>query len=293
MRIRRGVNIDGAFYVDDGCINCGTCYGLAPLTFKEVHNQSAVFNQPVTLVNKKSAIEALVSCPVGSIHNGEKSEQTKEVIESFPLAVEENVYYCGFNSEKSYGASSYFIRREEGNVLVDSPRFVPQLVKKFEEFGGIKYLYLTHRDDVADHDKFKKHFHCQEILHKDDYRDDFGAIDILIEDHSDFDLAPDLKIIFTPGHTKGHTVLLYKNKFLFTGDHLAWDSDRKSLSAFDESCWYSWPEQIKSMKKLLDYSFQFVLPGHGQRFSSDASSMKKSLEQCITWMESSQNRQTY
>lgn len=52
-------------------------------------------------------------------------------------------------------------------------------------------------------------------------------------------LAPDLLIIPVPGHSKGHTVLLYKNKFLFSGDHLAWDDDIQQLIAFRNYCFYS------------------------------------------------------
>jgi glyoxylase-like metal-dependent hydrolase (beta-lactamase superfamily II) len=98
-------------------------------------------------------------------------------------------------------------------------------------------------------------------------------------------LAPDLVAIPTPGHTKGHSVLLYRNKYLFTGDHLAWSPNRKSLTAFRGACWYSWREQTRSMEKLLDYSFEWVLPGHGRIHHAPAAAMRESLSRCISWME--------
>jgi len=55
-------------------------------------------------------------------------------------------------------------------------------------------------------------------------------------------------MIPTPGHTKGHAVFLYRDTFLFTGDHLAWSETRGHLYAFRSACWYSWPEQIKSIE---------------------------------------------
>jgi hypothetical protein len=58
-------------------------------------------------------------------------------------------------------------------------------------------------------------------------------------------------------------VLLYRKKFLFTGDHLAWSPNRQTLIGFRSACWYSWTEQIKSMEKLLDYEFEWVLPVTG------------------------------
>jgi glyoxylase-like metal-dependent hydrolase (beta-lactamase superfamily II)/ferredoxin len=283
MTQRRAENTDGPFYVDGKCINCGTCYWMAPKTFKELGSMSAVYAQPKTPEDTRKVLQALLSCPVGSIHSEEKQPTLSEVIKEFPLPVAENVYHCGFHSEKSYGAASYFIKRPEGNILVDSPRFAAPLVKRFEELGGIKYLYLTHQDDVADHQQFKAHFNCEEIIHEDDYRGSFGKIDIVLKGQNDFKLAEDLTIIPVPGHTKGHTVLLY-NKFLFTGDHLAWDEDLGHLSAFKDACWYSWEEQTKSMARLLNYSFQWVLPGHGERYHTNSHVMQEQVEKCIKWM---------
>ena len=68
----------------------------------------------------------------------------------FPLLVEDLVYYCGFNSPKSFGGNSYFIRHPDGNWLIDSPKFIKPLVRRLEELGGIDFIFLTHRDDVAD-----------------------------------------------------------------------------------------------------------------------------------------------
>ena len=95
----------------------------------------------------------------------------------------------------------------------------------------------------------------------------------------------DLLAIPTPGHTRGHVVFLYRNKFLFTGDHLAWSPVRKMLTAFRSVAWYSWPEQIRSMEKLLAYDFQWVLPGHGDMHHDNEESMRRHLERCIAWMK--------
>jgi glyoxylase-like metal-dependent hydrolase (beta-lactamase superfamily II) len=93
----------------------------------------------------------------------------------------------------------------------------------------------------------------------------------------------DLLVIPTPGHTRGHAVLLYRNKYLFTGDHLAYEDDR--LEAFRDVCWYSWREQTQSMKRLLDHSFEWVLPGHGRRGHNPADVMHRKLIECVKWME--------
>mgnify|MGYP006278253643 CR=1 FL=1 len=89
---------------------------------------------------------------------------------------------------------SYFIRRPEGNVLVDSPRFTPPLVKRLEAMGGIRYLYLTHRDDVADHQEFHDRFGCDRILHQDDITAAMARVEQPLTGLAAIQLAPDLQI---------------------------------------------------------------------------------------------------
>ncbi|MEA5570482.1 MBL fold metallo-hydrolase [Calothrix sp. UHCC 0171] len=287
---RRSENVNGDFYVDTTCINCDTCRWMAPSVFTTKGEQSAVYHQPTNAVERLAALQALLSCPTSSIGTVEKPEDIKIAQSSLPIAIDDNVYHCGYHSEKSYAAASYFIQRPEGNILIDSPRFTPPLVKQLEQRGGVDYMYLTHRDDVADHQKFAAHFHCQRILHSDDITSGTENVEIQLTGSdifgSDiFEQSPDLLIIPVPGHTKGHTVLLYKNKYLFTGDHLAWSKSLQQLIAFRDFCWYSFSEQIQSMRRLLDYSFEWVLPGHGRRYHADALTMAQEMQKCLNWME--------
>ena len=168
LKERRKENISGNFYVDRTCIDCDTCRWMAPEIFDRVGSKSAVRHQPTSESENLRALQALLACPTASIGTEEKPKQIKAAQQSFPILIEENVYHCGYHSEKSYGAASYFIQRPEGNILIDSPRFTPPLVKRLEALGGIRYMYLTHRDDVADSAKFQDHFGCDRILHQDD-----------------------------------------------------------------------------------------------------------------------------
>jgi hypothetical protein len=54
--------------------------------------------------------------------------------------------------------------------LVDSPRFATQLVRRIEELGGIRWMFLTHVDDIADHALFHRHFGCDRIIHQRETR---------------------------------------------------------------------------------------------------------------------------
>lgn len=281
---RRSQNVAGDVYVDRSCIDCDTCRWMSPEIFSREGSQSIVFHQPATGTERLHALQALLACPTGSIGTVEKPTDIKLAQETFPILIAENVYHCGYHAENSYGAASYLIQRPEGNILVDSPRFTPPLVKRLEAMGGVRYLYLTHRDDVADHQKFHDHFECDRILHFDEITPGTQSVEIKLTGTEPYQLDSDLLIIPVPGHTKGHTVLLYKNQFLFTGDHLAWSARQNQLVGFRDVCWYSWDELKRSMQKLAHYDFEWVLPGHGRRYHADLETMHQAMQKCLDWM---------
>jgi glyoxylase-like metal-dependent hydrolase (beta-lactamase superfamily II)/ferredoxin len=286
VALRLPENVPGDFYVDSTCIDCDACRQIAPEIFSEDDEYSIVYRQPQTHEEIKRGLMALVACPTASIGTIEHHD-AHAGIDAFPSLIAENVYFCGFTAESSFGAWSYLIVRpanEGGNVLIDSPRFASQLVKNIEALGGVRTMLLTHRDDVADHARFAERFGCERVMHADDGAARLG-VERVIRGHEAFAIDDDLIGIPVPGHTRGHTVFLYRSKFLFTGDHLAWSPKRKSLIAFRNACWYSWAEQTKSMHKLLDHDFEWVLPGHGRIHHGSGDEMHSQLERCIEWMK--------
>ncbi len=281
-------NVEGDFYVDSTCIDCDACRQIAPAIFREKGGRSIVCRQPSSPEEDRRAMMALVACPTGSI-GAPRERDRRAGVSAFPERLVENVSFCGFTAESSFGAWSYLVSRspaDGGNVLVDSPRFAAPLVARIEEMGGVSALFLTHRDDVADHEKFARRFGCKRYLRASDDGARFGVEEAWSGDDP-LPIGDDFLAIPTPGHTRGHAVLLYRNKYLFTGDHLAWSPSRKRLTAFRGACWYSWEEQIRSMRRLLDFSFEWVLPGHGRIHHAPAGEMRASLEKCIEWMEKS------
>ncbi len=276
IRKRLPNNVEGDFFVDSTCINCDTCRQIAPETFEDDDDFSYVKAQPAAPAAVRDATRALLACPTGSIGTtGENHSKT--VIADFPQLLVENVYYCGFNSPKSYGGHSYFVVHPDGNWLIDSPRFLPHLVKRFTELGGIRYIFLTHRDDVAEAAAYAAKFGAERIIHTHEKSAQPDA-EIIIDGVAPIRFSDDFTIVPTPGHTRGHCVLHHRDRFLFTGDHLWWSRVRHGLSASPDFCWYSFDEQKKSIAKLRDYRFEWVLPGHGQRVRLTEASMRRELE---------------
>ncbi len=276
-------NVSGDFFVDATCIDCDQCRAIAPETFEDARGHASVYRQPGSSEALRRALMALVTCPVGSI-GSETRQPLREAVAAFPERVEDNVYFCGFASSASYGASSYLIVRPEGNVLVDSPRFASRLVERIEQMGGARWMFLSHEDDVADHELFHRRFGCERILHRRDARQGLASVERQIEGEEPQWIGPELLAIPTPGHTRGHMVLLYRERFLFSGDHLWWSPERQQLSASRKLCWYSWTQQIESMERLLPYRFEWALPGHGRRHHAPAKQMRQLLVRCLEGM---------
>ncbi len=270
-------NALGPFFVDRTCIDCGTCYQFAPGTFADGGDHARVHAQPANPSAQMRASMALVACPVGSIGTADKAT-LPAAAKAFPDPLTEDVYFCGYTSEKSFGAWSYLIRRPTGNVLVDSPRAAEPLMKRLEALGGLAMLVLSHQDDVADHAAFRARFGCERTMHR---RDGMTGMERLVEGDEPISLAEDLLLIPTPGHTAGSVCLLYK-EFLFTGDHLWWNPDKGRLSASRSFNWHSWDQQLSSLERLLAFDFSWVLPGHGSiHQAANPAAMRTELERSI------------
>jgi glyoxylase-like metal-dependent hydrolase (beta-lactamase superfamily II) len=338
-------NADGDFFVDASCIDCDLCRQLAPASFarSERRGQSYVASQPSNDPDRHRVLMALVTCPTSSIGTTRKLD-THAAARAFPEPVADGVYFCGYASERSYGAASWLIVRSGGNVLVDSPRAASVLVDGIRALGGARWMFLTHRDDVADHDKWHARLGCERIAHRADAP---ANIERVVDGVTD--LADDLRIVPVPGHTRGSCVLIYRPSatpggvaahpgqagaferpsatpggvaahpgqagaferpsatpggvaahpgqapgqagaferapIAFTGDHVWANHAGDGLEAGRDVCWYSWPEQRRSMAALAEHAFVEVFPGHGRRFRApDAAAMQRALRRLAAVM---------
>jgi len=226
-----------------------------------------------------AAYRALVACPTGSIGAASKSG-VAEAVASFPLSLEDGVSYCGFNAPKSFGGNSYFLEHPDGNWLIDSPRYVEHLARAFEARGGMRYIFLTHRDDVADAEKYARRFGATRIIHRLELSAQPGA-ERVIDGFEPVELTPGFTAIPTPGHTRGHCALLVGERFLFSGDHIWWSRNRGRLTASKDVCWYSWEQQVKSVALLEQYRFEWVLPGYGERANFPVEEMRRPVRRLV------------
>ena len=275
-------NVPGDFFVDATCIDCDTCRQLAPAVFGDAPDTACVKAQPQSAEMRRDAIHALLSCPTGSI-GCRADDDLNPHRTDFPLPIDGPVFYCGYSSPKSFGGASYFVQRDGGIWMIDAPKFLPVLARRLEELGGVDTIFLTHQDDVADAAQYAQHFGAQRTIHREELAAQPKA-EIVLDGDEPQEIAPGCIAIPTPGHTAGHCCLLMDETYLFSGDHLYWDRTAEHLAASPTHCWHSWPEQIRSMQRLCEIRFEWVLPGHGQRVQLPHTEMREQLERLIEAM---------
>lgn len=260
---RNPANAAGEWFVDIRCIDCDTCRQVAPTVFADAHGLSVVVSQPRTDVEETAAWRASLACPTQSI--GPRSVHRRPPPGLYPQEIADGVFYCGYNDERSFGASSFLAVLAAGNVLVDSPRWSRRLAAAVAGLGGIDHVLMTHRDDVADGQRWAERFGARVWIHEADAAAAPFATDV-IRGLDRAVIQPGLTAIPIPGHTRGSVAFVLEDRFLFSGDSLYWDRETGDLGAHRHATWYSWTEQARSLGRLAGTCrFEWVLAGHGDR----------------------------
>lgn len=125
---------------------------------------------------------------------------------------------------------AYFLRCKEGNVLLYNTAHDYE-IQHISDLGGIKYQYLSHRDEVGNSLQIIKERFGSDLC--------CGAGELAaIESWCDVDKVfvkrerhfAGIEVMPTPGHTKGSISFVYEAPsgltYLFTGDTLFQDSGR-------------------------------------------------------------------
>lgn len=258
-------NVDGPFFVDDSCMDCDASRQCAPELVQVRAGRSVFVRQPSTPEEWAAAGRALLICPTASIGVVGHKPDLRGL---FPWEVAEDVHLCGYASPRSYGANAWLVTRPGGGVLIDGPRFVPALVEAIAARGGLSHVLLTHQDDVGDAQKYAERFGARVWIHEADRRAAPFATDV-ISGTEPVAIEGDLKAIPIPGHTRGSVAFAWRERALFSGDSVHFSRGLGTLAAFGAQCWYSWPEQTRSLERLAGtVRFTELYAGHGSRFTA-------------------------
>ena len=260
-------NASGRWFVDTRCIRCDVARNWAPdLIGMDAEGRSFVAHQPVGEREEASLWRAAIACPTKSIGN---LEQRWEPAGAFPYQLTYGVFALGNNALSSFGAHSYLVARPEGNLMVDSPRFGRRLAESVDGLGGVAHVLLSHRDDVADADRWAERYKARVWIGDADADAAPYATDVTAGDGVTV-VSTGVASIPAPGHTEGHVLYHVDDRLLFTGDTLHWNHRRGEFDVFPEQTFYSWSALADTMGRIAALSVEWVFPGHGMWHRVDA-----------------------
>ncbi len=253
-------NVYGPWFVDTRCIRCDAARNWATgLISMDSAGLSYVFRQPSNAEEEASLWRAAAACPTKSIGNRHEPREPQGV---FPYQLTDGVLALGHNALSSFAAHSYLIVHPEGNLMVDSPRFSRPLAERLDGLGGIAHVLLSHRDDVADADRWAERYGARVWIGEADADAAPYATDIT-PPYTSVVISTGVVSIPAPGHTEGHVVYHLDNRCLFTGDTVHWNHRRGELDVFPNQTFHSWSVLADTLSQLGDLAVDWVFPGHG------------------------------
>jgi glyoxylase-like metal-dependent hydrolase (beta-lactamase superfamily II) len=173
----------------------------------------------------------------------------------------------------------YLVAAGEG-AFVDSGYGSEDIANCLLEYAnslqGLKpsYIIVTHAhpDHISGAMRLVSKSGAKLVLHSAEQTD--IPVDKSVEDGDIISLdGIDLEIVHTPGHNPGHICIYVRDeRIMFTGDHVL--ADRTTAL---QPPWGDMAQYINSLKKLLSYDIDLMLPAHGPFITQP----KKRLEELI------------
>jgi glyoxylase-like metal-dependent hydrolase (beta-lactamase superfamily II) len=181
-----------------------------------------------------------------------------------PRAVLDAIFAFPPNRE-TLGGTAYFIVGKNANFLIDCPPWNEVTQEFIQVSGGVKSLLITHREAIGKAKEIQEFTQCEIVIQEQiAYLLPNLSLTCFTEELTipagdpRGEIAPNLTLIWTPGHCPGSTCVYYSahGGVLFTGRHLLpnQQGEPMPLRVFKT---FHWPRQLRSLQHLQ------------QRFTSD------------------------
>ena len=225
----------------------------------DTEGRSFLITQPVGVEQEAELWRAAAACPTKSIGN---RDQLREPAGIFPYRMTDGVFALGNNARSSFAAHSFLVARPDGNLMIDSPRFNRPLADSIDALGGIAHVLLSHRDDVADADRWAERYGARVWIGETDadaapYATDLTGVESVTV------ISPGAVSIPAPGHTQGHVLYHVDDRVLFTGDTLHWNHRRGEFDVFPKQTFFSWAALADTMDLIAALKVEWMFAGHG------------------------------
>ncbi|MBD2299903.1 MBL fold metallo-hydrolase [Nostoc sp. FACHB-87] len=167
------------------------------------------------------------------------------------------------------GGTSYFIVRNEGNILIDCPALEQINLDFLRSHGGVRWLVITHRGAIGKTPELQQALGCEVIIQE---QEAYLLPNLTVTTFTqEIILTSTTQIIWTPGHSPG-SACLYDSKFggvLFSGRHLLPNQQGEPVPLRTAKTFH-WPRQIKNVQSLLERftpdTLEYLCPGANTGF---------------------------
>ncbi|MDZ7957976.1 MAG: MBL fold metallo-hydrolase [Aulosira sp. DedQUE10] len=167
------------------------------------------------------------------------------------------------------GGTSYFIVRNESNILIDCPALEQTNLDFLRSHGGVRWLFITHRGAIGKTAEIQQALGCEVVIQE---QEAYLLPGLTVTTFGrELILDTTAQVIWTPGHTPGSSCLYYNylGGVLFSGRHLV-PNLQGEAAPLRTAKTFHWPRQIKSLQYLLERftpeTLQYICPGANTGF---------------------------
>jgi len=121
------------------------------------------------------------------------------------------------------GGKSFLVTGPKYNLMVGTPACTPRVVNAVRKAGGLRYLFLSHRDEIGEIADLHRAVGGAVIMHRSEADLVPCGVDLVFD--TDFLVEPEVTVIHTPGDAPGQSpgsaCLLVRRadlRVLFTGN---------------------------------------------------------------------------
>lgn len=151
----------------------------------------------------------------------------------------------------SLGGSSYLLRTDRGNLLIDCPALAPENLDWLDAHGGIDTLAITHRTAIARAQQLQERYGCRLVIQEQEAYLLPEATVTPFE--QSITLADGVEMVWTSGHTPGSSCIHWSGEggVLFPGRHLL-PTRSGGITPLRSAKTFHWPRQLRACRTLLD-----------------------------------------
>lgn len=182
------------------------------------------------------------------------------------------------------GGTSYFILESSGNILVDCPAWDDINQSFLQEWGGVRWLVLTHRGAIGKVKEIQQALGCEVVIQEQEaYL--LPGLPVTTFQH-ELSLSQSSQLIWTAGHTPGSACLYHQNEggILFTGRHLLPDRQGNPVPLRIAKTFH-WRRQLDNIAKLRQRfsseTLHHVCPGANTGFLRGERSIDRAYERLM------------